>query len=458
MKELSELLLMILATATLLLTGCGGPGTGAILPERRILADEHETYEAPEDATHSDSAVQECPRPQGDLTLREALRLSLLHNPRLRVFAWEIRAAEARQLQADLPPNPEFEVEIEEIGGTGGRSRFSGTETAIQLSQVVELGDKRSRRDQLASLNVQLAGWDYETQRLNVFTEVSHAFVDLLAAQKKLTLAQESVNVNEEVRTSVRQRVEAGKDSPVEATKAEVQLSSALTELSKTQQTLEFARKKLALMWGAQEASFHQAKGSFDSIADIPPEDELAELLTQNPDLARWAVEMQQRQAALALEQSNSVPDPSLRGGVQRFREDDETTFVMGLSIPLPLFDRNQGGILEAKYNVLKGRQEHRAVEAYVQAALAKAYRSLAHAYTEATDLRSTIVPGAQATFGATQEGYRSGKWGYLEVLDSQRTLFEARGRLIRVLSDYHKAWATIERLIGQRIITVDQH
>lgn len=453
MEKLSNILLMILITGAVSLAGCGTPITGAALPQRRSLGYDYTTFTAPEETTQLDSEVRENPNPQGDITLNEALQLSLLHNPRLRAFAWEIRAAEARQLQANLLPNPEIEFEIEEIGGSGQRSRFNGTESSIQLSQVVELGDKRSQRNQLASLNAHLTGWDYEAQRLDVFTEVAHAFVDVLAAQERLALAQESVLIHEEVLKSIKEKVAAGKDSPVEAMKAEVELSSARTGLTKARQSLDYNRKKLALMWGSQEATFQQVKGSLhDQVWAVPVEDEIRELVTQNPDLARWNMELQQRRSELALEKANAIGDPVLSGGVQQFNEDDDIAFVLGLSFPLPLFDRNQAGILEAKYNILKAREQQRVIESLVQAALSKAYLFLANAYTEATDLQNTILPIAEKSFDAVRQGYSTGKFDYLEVLDSQRTLFEEKGKLIEALAEYHRARADVERLIGQSL------
>ena len=393
--------------------------------------------------------VPEIAEPNGVITLRQALALALMHNPELRAFSWEVRASEARALQASLLPNPEIEMEAEEVGGTGERSGFDGAETTIQLGQLIELAGKPSKRKRVAALESKLAGWDYEAKRLDVLTEVAHAFVEVLAAQERVTLAEELVQLSEQILNTVTQRVEAGKDSPVEKTKAQVALASARIVQKQAHQRLASAHKQLAATWGSISPVFKGATGQLDVTSPIPSETELRHLLAQNPDLARWAVEMQRRRAALELEKAKVFPDITLSGGMQRFNETDDNAVVFGLSIPVPLFDRNQGRILEAKYNLAKTRRQRRAVEANLYATLADAYQALSSAFIEVTGLKNEVLPGAQSAFDATRRGYRGGKFDYLMVLDAQRTFFYARARYIESLAAYHGARADVERLIG---------
>ncbi|MHC4423698.1 MAG: TolC family protein [Planctomycetota bacterium] len=399
--------------------------------------------------------ISEITEPNGAITLRQALALALMHNPELRAFSWEVRASEARTLQASLPPNPEIEVEVEEVGGTGERSGFGGAEATIQLGLLIELAGKPSKRKRLASLESKLAGWDYEAKRLDVLTEVAHAFVRVLATQEELKLAEELVQLSEQILNTVTQRVEAGKDSPVEKTKAQVALANARIEQKQSHQRLALACKQLAATWGSISPGFEEATGQLDVTSPIPSETELRHLLAQNPDLARWAVEMQRRRAALELEKANAITDPKIFGGMQRFKGVDDTAVVFGLSIPIPTSNRNQGRILEARYNLAKARRQRRAVEANLYVALADAYEALSSALIEVTALKNEVLPGAQSAFDATRRGYREGKFDYLMVLDAQRTFFYTRARYIESLAAYHRTRADVERLIGQRIDTV---
>jgi cobalt-zinc-cadmium efflux system outer membrane protein len=80
---------------------------------------------------------------------------------------------------------------------------------------------------------------------------------------------------------------------------------------------------------------------------------------------------------------------------------------------------------------------------------LVKAYQALLSAYTEATELDKNVLQGAESVFEASKTGYSRGKLDYLNVLDAQRTLFEAKARYIDALTSYHTAKADVERLIG---------
>jgi cobalt-zinc-cadmium efflux system outer membrane protein len=142
-------------------------------------------------------------------------------------------------------------------------------------------------------------------------------------------------------------------------------------------------------------------------------------------------------------------------GGVRRLSETRDTALIMQLSIPLPVFDRNQGAILEARYQLARAGEERRAAEVRVLTDLAATYAELSSAFTEATALQNEVLPGAQSAFEAFSEGYRQGKFGFLDVLDAQRTLFEARGRYIEALTAYHRAVTEMERLIGEPLEAV---
>ena len=207
---------------------------------------------------------------------------------------------------------------------------------------------------------------------------------------------------------------------------------------------------RLVVTWGGRTPAFDSAEGTLEPIAAIPSAARLAERIAQNPDIARWATEMAQRQAALDLAGAQRIPDPTIQGGFRRFRETGDNAMVMQFSIPLPVFNRNQGGFLEARYRLAKVEEERRAAEVQVRTALAEAYGALASAFVEATRLQNEVLPGAQQAFDAVSEGYRQGKFGFLEVLDAQRTLFESRGRYLEALAAYHRAVAEVERLIGE--------
>jgi cobalt-zinc-cadmium efflux system outer membrane protein len=378
-------------------------------------------------------------------------------NPDLAGSSWDIRAAEARTLQAGLFPNPQAGVAVEEFGGSEARKDFEVAETTIELSQLIELGGKRSKRARIAALEKDLAGWDHEARRLDVFTGVAKSFVDLLGAQQRLAYTEELVRLAEKSLQTVSERVEAGKVSPLEALKAGVSLANTRIDLDLAKSDLVAARKKLAAALGETSPSFERAVGDLDVLSPIPSPEELRKLMAQNPDIARWVKEMEQRGAVLELEKAKRIPDLTVSGGVKHFNDTDENGLVVGLSLPIPLFDRNPGGVLEAKYRLAKAREESRAAEVRAGASLAESYQALAFSYQQSMALRDQVLPAAEQSFDAAGEGYREGKFDFLEFLDAQRTLFEAGTRYTESLIAYHKAKADVERLIGESIETISR-
>jgi cobalt-zinc-cadmium efflux system outer membrane protein len=440
-------------------SGCMEQSSEIALPRPRSLGKEFSTFQPPAEPMVT-SDVPEIAEPTGVITLRDALSLALMHNPELKAFSWDVRASEARRLQTSLWPNPELDFEVEEVGGQGQRSSFDGAETTIQLSQLIELGSKRQKRAKLASLEKELAGRDYEAKRLDVFTEVTKAFIEVLAAQHRLGLTEELLQLSEELVNTVTKRVDAGKDSPLEKTKAAVTLSNIKIKHQQAVRNLEFSCKQLSSTWAGKEPVFESAAGRLDSLSPIQSIDELTDLIVQNPDITRWSLEIDKGKAAWDLEKAKAISDIKLSGGLQRFNETDDNAIVFGISIPLPISDRNQAGKLEAAYNLARVREQQKAAHIKIQMKLVSAYQTLSSAYTEAVELEKNVLQGAESVFEASKTGYTQGKLDYLNVLDAQRTLFEAKARYIDALASYHTAKADVERLIGRPIdsITISQN
>jgi len=405
-----------------------------------------------EEASQKQIEIEE---PTGAVTLQQALALALTKNPELAIFSWKIHAQEAATLQAGLLPNPTIGADLQDIGADGSVESVPQLQANLTINQPIELGGKRSKRREVASLNRDLSGWDYETKRIDVVTHVSSAFTDLLSAQQSLVLTEEMVRLAEQVAGVVSERVKAGKVSPVEETKANVALSFARIEIMRAVLALEAARKQLAATWGSTTPLFTKAGGELGPVSEIPSFSELTKRLSQNPDIARWTTEISQHQAVVDMERSKAVPDITLMGGVRRYDTTNDNVFMVGLSIPLPLFNQNHGGIDEARYRLAGGKEEQRAAQVRVATALAWAYLALEIAHTEVTALKTDLLPGAKSAFEAVNEGYRLGKFGLLDVLDAQRTLFGSQAQYLRALTDYHHAVANVERLIGEPLNAV---
>lgn len=389
--------------------------------------------------------------PERELTLERALVLALEHNAELASAAKGYGASEAAISQAGVLPNPVLSAASENLGNT--RLREGGDHArVIALSQLIELGGKREARVKLAQAGRDLAAWDYQTMRADLILAASVAFVDVLAAQQGQALAEESVTLARAFADTVSRRVAAGKTSPVEETKARVSLLSASVEFDQAKRELAAARQRLSSLWNNPAPRFPSAAGDLERMTDLPNHEQLLQRARGNPDLARWEAEIAQRNAATDAAKARSIPDLTVTGGLSQFSQFNDTAFTIGIAIPIPLFDRNQGGTLEALRLRDKTLEQKRAAENKVETQLANAGQRLAAVRTEIETLKADILPGAQSALDATRKGYELGKFGFIDVLDAQRTLSQVRTQYLDALARYHRGVREMERLIGDEL------
>jgi len=394
-----------------------------------------------------------CDEPEGPITLERAILSVLAKNPDLNVYDLEMRALRSRVRQMKLLPNPNINIVVEDFGGSGSFQGLEQSQTTFQLNQLIETGGKRRARTNEASFSYDLAVWDYEAKRIEMISNASKSYAEVLGFQKRVALAEEMVRLAEEVVAAVTERVKAGKVSSIEAAKARVALSIVRLELDHSNQDLNGARRRLAALWGSSSPSFTEALGSLEPIQkQILPLDRLVKRVEAHPELARWEVEIAQRQSLVKIEKSKEIPDLTLHAGFRRLNETDDDAFLAGLSFPLPLFDRNQGAVSQARSKLEKARQERKSAELRIKSELSEAYRMLLKAHNEQALLKKEVLPEAQNTFEAVKEGYRLGKFTYIDVLDAQKTLFESKLKYLEALVEYHKAVAEMKKWTGSKM------
>lgn len=410
----------------------------------RPLGASHPSASAPLDP---DAVTPDLATPTGVLTLGDALAAALLGSPELTSTSWEIRSNEARTLQAGAFPNPSLTIEVEDFGGSEERLGFEANQTTVSLSQLLELGGKRASRMALADARTDLAAWDYEARRIAVLTDTTRAFLAVLALQERLALLHQLEALSEQSVRSVVSMIEAGAVSPIEEDRARVALERVQLEATRAARSLEASRVLLSATWGETNPRFDRAAGDLARTEPPPPLATLLATIDRSPEIARFDAEVAEREAAIAVERARRVPDLTVALGGRHYADTDEVGLVAQLSIPLPFVDRNHGGILDSRYQAARARAEGRATRVSVRARLEAAYRSLEAASAEAASLRDRIIPRATHVFDETRRGNAIGLFRYLEVLDAQRTLFEARQELLEALVTYHLTATDIERL-----------
>jgi cobalt-zinc-cadmium efflux system outer membrane protein len=391
------------------------------------------------------------------ITLDQALKASLSRRPELTVSDCEIRAADGRVLQAGLRPNPQASAEVENFAGSGSQRGFQSTETTLSVSQLIELGRKRAKRQSLATSERDLLIWDKEARRLEVITDIRKAFIETLASQARVALAEELANVARSMLRGVAEMVKAGKVSPIEESRATVATNRADLTVFEMRSQLTLARQHLAMQWGDVDARFERAEGSLDSLPARPELSELEQQINDHPALARWPDEMKRRKSELDLAAAEAIPNLAVSGGIRHFAGDDDVAMVVGVSVPLPLFNRNQGAILTAQANMDAADASFEVARRTLLTSIRDQYQALNSAAVEEESLRRNTLPLAAQVFEATSTGYRHGKFSLLEVLDAQRTLFESRSQYVEAQARYQIAIAELERLTAKSMQSVHQ-
>ena len=416
----------------------------------RELAAHSPTWRPPILVTERDEDTTKLPRPDdalGTLSLRQAITLSLRYSPDLASDAWDVRAAEARTLQAGLSPNPRVGYAVENFGEPDGGDLF--LRQTIRISQVIELANKRQERVRLAAADQRLAAWDYENRRLGVITRVGHRYIAVLAAQQRLTLAQRTVQLTRHVYDIVDERVRTGVVPPTQRDRAAVRVSVERIALNRAEHRLHAERQALVSLWGGERPTFDRVSGQLDQQVTIPDTDNLVALAQHHPRLARWDDEIEQRRRAIESARANGVQDITAGAGLRHFPDADEIAGVAELSVPLPWTDRNQGRVLEARYNLAKAHTQRRATEAAMREELTAARADLSAARFAVTTLQEQTQPAAKAALQAAQAAFQNGKINFLDVLDAERTLVDVERTLIDARESFHLALVTIQGLTG---------
>ncbi|CAB3818435.1 Cobalt-zinc-cadmium resistance protein CzcC [Achromobacter piechaudii] len=377
------------------------------------------------------------------LTLSEAMDAAFNLNPQLSAAKNNFGASKGLVDQAGLLPNPSLDVSVDD------HQRATRTTTTM-LSMPIELGGKRSARTKAAQLSSELAGRDYDVAKSEIKTSVLSRFYAVAIAQETLRVNQDMAEVAVGALRVAQKRVDSGKAPPLERNRADIELTKAQLEVRQAENDLNVARRELSLLWGDPIPKFDLVRANID---DLPPRrtlDELRSALLDSPRMAAGRLALEVSKAELNVEKSKRYPDITVSGGVARDNEVGRNKAQFGVSLPLPIFDRNQGNVYAATMQTYKAQDVYRELEARLSADLVIAASTYDLAIASATEYRQSVIPTSQKAYEGARKGFEAGKVGYLEVLDAQRTLSQGNISYLTTLSRAASARAEIERILGQ--------
>lgn len=393
------------------------------------------------------------------LTLEDAIARAVEADAGLQAASAGVDAAHGGLRQARARPNPELSAEVENFNGRNELRGFDGAETTFSLSQEIEIGGRRGARVQLADRELHGAELERVVRGLDLIRDVQMAYFDALAAEEMVQIARERLETAEALNASVSRRVSAARDPLMAGARAEAGLAEARIALARAQAEAATARAALASHLGG-DTGFSLIPADFALARTIGHAHE--DPSDSNPDLARLSAARDRADAAIRVERSLAWQNPTLSFGYRQFAADnDEGALVAGVSIPLGVFDRNQGSVARARAEQRRAAFDLEAGRRALTREFAALQRAIA---TEAAAISATedeVIPQAERALALAQDGYNRGAFSYLDVLDAQRALTDARQSRVDALRSYHNNEAALDRLtarFGQMLPAQESH
>jgi cobalt-zinc-cadmium efflux system outer membrane protein len=348
-------------------------------------------------------------------------------NPRVYGPQAEAEAARAAIDQARLRPNPSLSFEVEDIAGSGAFSGLRSSEYTLAIGQQLELGGKRRARIASAQASADFTGLQSDLALSQLALGVRERYVEAVAAGQRLVLALEIVERNRELARIANVLVEVGREPPLRAMRARAALAEAEAELQAAQAADLAARQALAALWVSGRHN-PVVSNVFPDLA--PP---LAPLGSEDPLQLRIAdARTTFAEAEIARERSLGVPDPTLSAGVRRFQESNDQAFIVGISIPLPFRNRNQGNIAAAEAQYRAASASEAIAEADYRVEFERTRTLYLAAETRVETLSSASLPQAEEALRLVEIGYRNGRFPLIEVLAAAEARDAIRENLIQ--------------------------
>ncbi len=383
----------------------------------------------------------------GGLTIHEAVKKGLENNYELQFLNKLIETSKAEKRQNSLYQNPEFEIEAENILGNDDLRGFSGSEITTTISQNIQLGGKISSKGKISEINISLAEWDYETKKLDVITSIRKSFIQVLTIKKLVEKNSELAKISTELLNNLIQRVKVGKISPAEVSRAKIIMNNLETEIASLKSDYEYSLFELATLINESNLFIEKLNGELKMIDEIVEYDSLSKKLKNNLNLKRFEIEFEKQNAILAYEESASIPDLRISAGYKRHNEINANTFLVGASIPLPIFNRNQGALQMAKIGIDKKRIEYEYTKQRLTLKLNLLYNKLKMLLNSSKRLKNESILNAEEAFRIIKEGNIVGRFTILDVLDAERTLFELENQYLIIQGDINLLLIEIDGL-----------
>jgi len=376
------------------------------------------------------------------LTLEQALSLAERSHPYLVEANALVRAAEGRVQQAGVRPNPEAIARMENApfrGNTTGNADY-----LAGVGVTIPLGNRREQATRVEDLDRQRLGFEAGGKRLELHRRVQGEFALALYQDQARHLRSELVTSSEQAVQVTRARLDAGDAVPTDLARVEAEMATAQAEWRRSDLMRRQALASLSATIGLPAEDVRGVQGSLGTTLEIPALEELTAELVTHPAMAAAGADLSAREAGVSLSKVQRIPDLKAELLYHRIESSQRDAFDVGVSLPLPLFDRGRGRLLEAESQRDAAEARLRSTSIQLQARLREFHALLTVALSDARTLEAEVLPRMKLVRESTEARYAAGDLNLSEVLSVRRDDTVVRLRYLEALRDTMLAWAQL--------------
>jgi outer membrane protein, heavy metal efflux system len=378
------------------------------------------------------------------LTLEAVEDLSLATNPALAEAAALVRAARGQQYQAGLPPNPVIGYAGNEIGNDG-----EAGQQGFLVGQEFIRGNKLGLDRAVAGREANRLEQRFAAQQLRVLTDVRIAFYQAYLAERRVTLSRSLQAVGIQSVTTTNALLEAQEGRRTDLLQAEIESQRAGIDLAQAESNQRGAWRRLAAAIGQPDLPLQPLAADLDAIQwSLSWEETLGQLWEQSPEVAAAMAAIDRARCALARARVEPVPNITAQAMVQYDAATDYTVTSAQATLPIPLWNRNQGGIARAHGELVAARRRLEMVELRLQRDLAAEFQNYETSLARTVTIRDEILGRAQQTLDTATRAYEAGELTFLDFLTVQRTYFQANLEYLAALGELCQSVETLRGLL----------
>ncbi len=388
------------------------------------------------------------------ITIEQAIEATVTKNYWIKSDSLEIDVQSANKKQVELPDNPDFVIESDNIGLTQGSLR-NGMPLSFQIEQSFR-PYARLKRIRVANAGIEIAHVNLQKQKQDLIAEVKTRFVTVLALQKVKILGDSLVEISSNAhRVSVGQ-ASSGKVSASDSLKTSAEFALSRIRRDRDYQSLSSAYQALVTLWNSTNVNIWCQGSELDLNPFVPDSASVFAKLSNSADYKIFVSELDKENAKLELEKIVWIPSIRIGGGVEIVRGTSVASPRASLSLSLPFLNWNQGAIEAARYGVLQAEFKRKAIQTQIYRNVLNTYRAATRIHNEIRTFNTNILPQFKESLDASYTAYVSGKVGVLAVVDAQRSFYEASRNFIEMHRDLQFSLIELERLTSIVNVTLN--